>query len=79
MIVAEREHSFRPVTGISADSGFSTLFVSKYLMNREIDFGRKLLQILEDEESSYEHTPSDIDNLSVILRSHQLDREKNHV
>jgi aspartate kinase len=76
MIVAEREHSFRPVTGISADSGFSTLYVSKYLMNREIGFGRKLLQILEDEEISYEHTPSGIDNLSVILRSHQLTTEK---
>ena len=76
MIVAKREHSFRPVTGISADSGFSTLFVSKYLMNREIGFGRKLLQILEDEEISYEHTPSGIDNLSVILRSHQLNTEK---
>jgi aspartate kinase len=76
MIVAEREHSFRPVTGISADSGFSTLFVSKYLMNREIGFGRRLLQILEDEEISYEHTPSGIDNLSVILRSHQLNSEK---
>jgi aspartate kinase len=75
MIVAEREHSFRPVTGISADSGFSTLFVSKYLMNREIGFGRKLLEILEDEKISYEHTPSGIDNLSVILRSHQLNVE----
>lgn len=38
MIVAERDHSLRPVTGISADSGFSTLYVSKYLMNREIGF-----------------------------------------
>lgn len=76
MIVAERDHSLRPVTGISADSGFSTLYVSKYLMNREIGFGRKLLQILEDEEISYEHIPSGIDNLSVILRSHQLTADK---
>ncbi|HSI67430.1 MAG TPA: aspartate kinase [Planococcus sp. (in: firmicutes)] len=76
MIVAERDHSLTPVTGISADNGFSTLYVSKYLMNREIGFGRKLLQILEDEEISYEHIPSGIDNLSVILRSHQLTAEK---
>ncbi|WP_033541960.1 aspartate kinase [Planococcus sp. CAU13] len=76
MIVAERDHNKRPVTGISADSGFSTLYVSKYLMNREIGFGRKLLQILEDEEISYEHIPSGIDNLSVIIRSHQLTPEK---
>ncbi len=76
MIVAERSGDHRPVTGISADSGFSTLYVSKYLMNREVGFGRKLLQILEDEEISYEHIPSGIDNLSVIVRSHQLDAQK---
>ncbi|MBZ5200516.1 aspartate kinase [Planomicrobium chinense] len=76
MIVAERDYSRLPVTGISADSGFSTLYVSKYLMNREIGFGRKLLQILEDEHVSYEHIPSGIDNLSVIIRSHQLTPDK---
>lgn len=76
MIIAERDYAEQPVTGISADSGFSTLYVSKYLMNREIGFGRKLLQILEDEEISYEHIPSGIDNLSIILRSHQLTADK---
>ena len=68
-IVNSRDHSTRPVIGIAADSGFSTLFVDKYLMNQEIGFGRRLLQILEDEEIPFEHTPSGIDNLSVIIRS----------
>lgn len=75
-IVAQRKESPRPVTGISADSGFSILYVSKYLMNREIGFGRKLLQILEEEHISYEHTPSGLDDISVIIRSHQLTSEK---
>ncbi|WP_391117363.1 aspartate kinase [Psychrobacillus sp. L3] len=75
-IVAERKGKHRPITGISADSGFSILYVSKYLMNREIGFGRKLLQILEEEHISYEHTPSGLDDISVILRSHQLTTEK---
>ncbi|WP_144511852.1 aspartate kinase [Bacillus sp. FJAT-22090] len=75
-IVAERKANHRPVTGITADSGFSILFVSKYLMNREIGFGRKLLQILEEEHISYEHTPSGLDDISVIMRSHQLTSEK---
>lgn len=75
-IVAKREESKCPVTGISADSGFSILYVSKYLMNREIGFGRKLLQILEEEDISYEHTPSGLDDISVIIRSYQLDDEK---
>ncbi|TQR19356.1 aspartate kinase [Psychrobacillus vulpis] len=75
-IVAERKANHRPVTGITADSGFSILYVSKYLMNREIGFGRKLLQILEEEYISYEHTPSGLDDISVIMRSHQLTPEK---
>ena len=51
-------------------------FVDKYLMNLEIGFGRRLLQILEEEEIPFEHTPSGIDNLSVIIRSEYLTREK---
>ncbi|KAB7706637.1 aspartate kinase [Bacillus aerolatus] len=76
MIVAEREYTKSPVIGIAADGGFSTIYVSKYLMNRELGFGRRLLQILEEEDISYEHTPSGIDDLSVIVRSHQLTPEK---
>lgn len=75
-IVPTRTQQARPVTGISADSGFSTLYVSKYLMNREIGFGRKLLQIIEEENISYEHTPSGLDDISVIMRSMQLTPEK---
>jgi len=75
-IVSVRKENRRPITGISADNGFSILYVSKYLMNREIGFGRKLLQILEEEFISYEHTPSGLDDISVIFRSHQLTPEK---
>jgi len=58
-----------PVVGIAADRGFFTLNVTKYMMNREIGFGRKLLQILEDEGVSYEHTPSGIDSICVVVRN----------
>ncbi|MBD8032393.1 MULTISPECIES: aspartate kinase [Solibacillus] len=74
-ILPTRTQSNRPVTGISADSGFSILYVSKYLMNREVGFGRKLLQIIEEENISYEHTPSGLDDISVIMRSSQLTPE----
>jgi aspartate kinase len=68
MIVSERKADENRVAGIASDKGFCSIYVSKYLMNREIGFGRRLLQILEDEGLSYEHTPSGIDNISVILR-----------
>ena len=71
-IVPERPYTAGGVVGISSSDGFCTLFLSKYLMNREIGFGRRLLQILEEEGLPYEHVPSGIDNTSVILRNDLL-------
>jgi aspartate kinase len=74
-IVYERDNTNGPVIGIASDQGFCSIYVSKYLMNREIGFGRRLLSILEDFGLSYEHTPSGIDDVSVILRENQMDVE----
>lgn len=76
MIVAEKNATQNPVVGIASDTGFLSLYVSKYLMNRELGFGRKLLQILEDEHISFEHTPSGIDDLSVIIRESEMPKER---
>lgn len=74
-IVSKRENTNGPVVGIASDDGFCSIYVNKYLMNREIGFGRKLLQILEDFHLSYEHVPSGIDDVTVILRENQMDEE----
>ncbi|MCR6112470.1 aspartate kinase [Bacillus sp. A301a_S52] len=71
-IVAERSQNGCPVVGIASDKGFLSINITKYLMNKEVGFGRHLLEILEDECISFEHTPSGIDNISIILRDHQL-------
>jgi aspartate kinase len=67
-ISAQRAFTPGDVAGIASAPGFCMIFLSKYLMNREVGFGRRLLQILEEESLSFEHMPSGIDNLSVILR-----------
>ncbi len=69
LIVAERKYKHGEVTGIASADGFSAIYLSKYMMNRELGFGRRLLQILEEEKLSFEHAPSGIDNMSVILQS----------
>ncbi|WP_449619954.1 aspartate kinase [Robertmurraya sp. Marseille-Q9965] len=73
-IVHKRDNTNGPVVGIASDKGFCSIYVSKYLMNREVGFGRKLLSILEDYSMSYEHTPSGIDDISIILRQSQMDK-----
>ena len=45
------------------------------MMNREIGFGRKMLSILEDYGVAYEHTPSGIDDVTLILRQDQMSAE----
>jgi len=74
-IVLHREKSNGPVVGIAGDRGFCTIYISKYLMNREIGFGRKVLQILEEEGLSYEHIPSGIDHMSIVMRENQLTKD----
>lgn len=75
-VMPERPYAAGGVVGVASADGFSTIFVSKYLMNREVGFGRKLLEILEEEKISYEHAPSGIDNTSVIVRSKELTAAK---
>lgn len=76
MVVPQRAPGERTVVGISSAPGFCAVYIDKYMMNREIGFGRRLLQILEDERISFEHTPSGIDNMSVILASANLSATK---
>ena len=76
MIAPTRSNKERVVVGISSADGFCAIYIDKYMMNREVGFGRRLLQILEEEGISYEHTPSGIDNLSIILESAELSAEK---
>jgi len=75
IITPSRKDTEPHVTGIAGATGFCSIYVSKYMMNREVGFGRKLLQILEEEGISYEHTPSGIDNISVIINEKQLSKE----
>ena len=68
MIVQTRRVMPGTVTGIAAANGFTNIIIDKYLMNRQIGFTRKLLAILEEEGVSYEHIPSGIDSISVVIR-----------
>ncbi|MEI6890915.1 MAG: aspartate kinase [Pontiella sp.] len=79
MVVPKRDPEHGSVVGISSADGFCSIYIDKYMMNREVGFGRRLLQILEDEEISFEHTPSGIDNMSVILRSDQVEGKEESV
>jgi len=72
MIVHERDTKDRVVVGIAGRTGFTIIFVEKLLMNKEVGFGRRLFGILEAHGVSFEHAPSGIDTMSVIISDEQL-------
>ncbi len=60
------------ITGIAGKKGFSVITIEKDMMNAEIGFGRKVLECLEDFGISFEHLPSGIDTMSVVVSSAQI-------
>ena len=64
------------VVGIASADDFCNIVVEKYLMNREVGFGRRLLQVLEDEGIAYEHMPSGVDSQCIVVKGKVLPKEK---
>lgn len=71
-IILKHNHPETPVVGIAGDNHFVSINISKYLMNREIGFGRKILQLLEELDMRWEHIPTGIDDMSIVLRDREL-------
>ena len=72
MIVTERTLSDSTVIGIAGKPDFSMIYIEKVLMNTERGFGRKVLEIIESHDISYEHSPTGIDSMSIIVSDEQL-------
>ena len=70
MIVAQKDlpGEQKVITGIAGKKGFTIVNIEKDMMNSEIGFGRKALSVLEFEGISFEHIPSGIDTLSIVIR-----------
>lgn len=62
----------RIVTGIAGHKGFSSVYVEKSMMNGEIGFVAKLLQIFAEHGISFEHCPSGIDTVSILVSTEAL-------
>lgn len=67
------------VTGIAGKKGLCVISIEKALMNSEIGFGRKVLEIIEGYGISFEHLPSGIDTMSVVIDSHYLIGRENEI
>ena len=60
------------ITGIAGKKGFVSISIDKDMMNSEIGFGRKVLQVFEDNGISFEHMPSGIDTMTVFVHQDEF-------
>lgn len=72
-IVSETaETSKYTITGIAGKKGFSVIQIEKDMMNSELGFGRNVLRVLEKNGLCFEHMPSGIDTMSIVVNSESL-------
>ena len=66
------------ITGIAGRRGFSVFTVEDDLMNSQIGYGRRMLEVFEENGIAFEHMPTGIDTMSVIVATADIDpiREK---
>ena len=67
------------ITGIAGKKGFVSITVEKDMMNSQVGFGRKVLQAFEEEGISFEHMPSGIDTLTVLVHQDEFQQKEQAV
>ena len=75
MIVAEdNEPPQHIITGIAGKKHFSVISIEKDEMNSEIGFLRRILTVLEANGMCFEHIPTGIDTMSIIVDGKDVDK-----
>ena len=73
MIVATTSQKSKyTITGIAGKKGFVAVTVDKDMMNSEIGFCRKVLQVFEENDISIEHMPSGIDTMCIFVHQDEF-------
>lgn len=67
------------VTGIAGKTGFSTITIEKDIMHSELGFARRILQVIEENGIPFEHFPSGIDTMTLVISTEMLEEKRAEV
>lgn len=67
------------ITGIAGRKGLRLIHLEKDMMNQEVGFGLKVLQVIADMGISFEHLPSGIDTMCVVLSGADIDGREQEI
>src|SRR5699024_9871185 len=67
------------ITGIAGKKGFASVTIDKAMMNTEVGFCRKVLQVFEENNVCIEHMPSGIDTMTVFVHKDEFESKEQKV
>jgi len=73
------EDDSRIVTGIAGHKNLSLISIEKAMMNSELGFGRRVLGVLEELGISFEHLPTGIDTMSVVIADSEVEMHRSEL
>ena len=76
---ADRSVKKRVITGIAGRKGFTSIALEKSMMNAEVGFTARLFSILAEHGVAFEHCPSGIDTISVIVNTASFSPARNSI
>lgn len=80
MIVESTSQQSRyTITGIAGKKGFTSINIEKDMMNSELGFGRRVLEVFEKNGISFEHMPSGIDTMTVIVHQEEFGKAEQEI
>jgi len=67
------------ITGIAGTDGFASVTIEKAMMNSEVGFARKVLQVFEDNNVSIDHMPSGIDTMTIFVHQDVFEAKEQEI
>ncbi len=64
------------ITGLAGKTGFSTITIEKSMMKTDLGIGRKVMQVMEENDVAFEHSPSGIDTMTVVVNTKSLQQKR---
>ena len=76
---ADKSVKKRVITGVAGRKGFTSIALEKSMMNAEVGFTARLFSILAEHGVSFEHCPSGIDTISVVVNTEHFSPSRNSI
>ena len=67
------------ITGIAGKKDFASITIEKAMMNSEVGFCRKVLEVFENNHISIEHMPSGIDTMTIFVHRDEFEEKEQDV